>query len=134
MAVFAFASVELELSPCYADILVGKLRLTFTYSKNTRFALSCLSLFTVCTSTVFDSRHIATISCGVKRQRPSPRQLQVLRKWSLKHRRSGSFCINHTSAVNIVTSRSKWLVGVYFCLAIGTLVVDVLQTAHEERD
>lgn len=134
MAVFAFASIELELSPCYADILVAKLRLTFTYSKNTRFALSCLSLFTVCTSNVVDSRHIASITCGVKQQRPSPRQLKVHRKWSLKHRRSGSYCTNHTSAVNVVTSRSKWLVDVYICLALGTLVVDVLQTAHEERD
>lgn len=29
---------------------------------------------------------------------------------------------------------SEWLVGVYVCLALGTLVMDVLQTAHEERN
>lgn len=36
--------------------------------------------------------------------------------------------------VDVATSMSKWRVGVYLRVALGTLVLDRTQAAHAERD
>lgn len=56
-----------------------------------------------------------------------PNKLRDLGELSLKQRSRGPRCTDHTS-------ESEWLEGVDVDLAVGTLVVDVPQVVHEERD
>lgn len=48
-----------------------------------------------------------------------------------RHRSQGRAV--HTRAARTETSLSEWFVGVYVCLTMGALMVDLFHSVHEER-